>query len=155
MKFAELHSWDVSPQEAIRIQRELRARVETADRLGAVRRIAGVDVGFEEGRAVTRAAVAVLTFPELELADETSAECPTRFPYVPGLLSFRETPAILEALGKLRRLPDLILCDGHGLAHPRRFGIACHLGVLTDLPTIGVGKSRLIGRCEEIGRAHV
>lgn len=150
MRFAELHSWDVSTREAIAIQNEFRTRVEIADRLGPIRRVAGVDVGFDEKPAVSRAAVVVLSWPELERIEEATACCPTRFPYVPGLLSFREMPAILAALGRLQQLPDLILCDGHGLAHPRRFGIACHLGVWTGLPTIGVGKSRLLGTGEEV-----
>lgn len=115
------------------------------DALGEVRTVAGVDVGFEERGAVTRAAVAVLAYAGLEPVEDAVARTPTRFPYVPGLLSFREIPAVLEALGSLAALPDVILYDGQGLAHPRRMGIACHLGVVTGLPTIGVAKSRLIG----------
>jgi len=115
------------------------------DRLGDVRRVAGIDVGFERDGAISRAAVAVLDFPELRLVESAVARLPTSFPYVPGLLSFRETPAVLEALGRLSERPDLLLCDGQGYAHPRRFGLACHLGVLTGLPSIGVAKSRLIG----------
>jgi deoxyribonuclease V len=110
-----------------------------------VRRVAGVDVGFERAGAVTRAAVAVLDFPSLALVDQAIARQPTRFPYVPGLLSFREAPAVLAAFARLRAAPDLILYDGQGVAHPRRFGIASHLGVLLDAPTIGVAKTRLIG----------
>lgn len=141
------HAWDVSPGEAREIQRRLAGRVETADRLpAAVRAVAGVDVGFEDGGRVTRAAVAVLAFPQLTLVDRALARRPTGFPYVPGLLSFRELPAVLEAIEGLRILPDVWLCDGQGLAHPRRFGIACHLGVLLDAPSIGVGKTRLLGR---------
>ena len=121
------------------------------DRLGDIRRVAGVDVGFEQGGRITRAAVAVLGFPDLEPASEAIARLPTSFPYVPGLLSFREIPAVLAALQQLEELPDLLLCDGQGLAHPRRFGIACHLGVLVDLPSIGVAKSRLLGEHEEPG----
>jgi deoxyribonuclease V len=143
--FVAPHPWDLTPREAIALQRELAEGVERADRLDPVRHVAGVDVGFEEGGKVTRAAVAVLAFPSLEPVDQALARQPTRFPYVPGLLSFREVPAVLEALGGLATLPDLILCDGQGLAHPRRFGIACHLGLITDIPTIGVAKSRLIG----------
>src|SRR5262247_1833794 len=110
-----------------------------------IRHVAGADVGFERGGGVTRAAVAVLAFPELKLVDHVIARVPTRFPYVPGLLSFREMPALLAALARLRIPPDVILCDGHGLAHPRRFGIASHLGVYCGIPTVGVAKSRLIG----------
>ncbi len=139
------HRWDVSPREAITIQQRLRDRVSARDRVGKVRYVAGVDVGFERGGAVTRAAVAVLRFPELDLWERAVAHRPTSFPYVPGLLSFREIPTVLDALGRLRSTPDLILCDAHGYAHPRRFGLACHLGVITDLPAIGVAKSRLTG----------
>ena len=139
------HPWDVTPAQARAIQLEGRARVVTEDRLGEVRHVAGIDVGFEAGGAVTRAAVAVLDFPSLRLVESAVVRLPTRFPYVPGLLSFREIPAVLEALAQLSVPPDLLLCDGQGFAHPRRFGLACHLGVLADLPSIGVAKSRLIG----------
>ncbi len=139
------HSWDVTPAEARALQERLRTRVERLDRLGAVRRVAGVDVGFENAGAVTLAAVVVLSFPGLEVIDQAIARRATRFPYVPGLLSFRECPAVLDALDQLHLMPDLMLCDGQGYAHPRRFGIACHLGVWTDIPTVGVAKSRLIG----------
>lgn len=122
------------------------------DRLGPVHRVAGVDVGFDKDGAVTVAAVALLSFPDLALEDWARVRRRTRFPYVPGLLSFREAPAVLDAMAKLRRAPDLVLCDGHGLAHPRRFGIACHLGVVLDLPAIGVAKSRLTGAHAEPGR---
>lgn len=110
-----------------------------------MQRVAGVDVGFEDDGAITRAAVVVLSFPELHVIDRAVARVPTTFPYVPGLLSFREIPAVLAALARVRCAPELLLCDGQGLAHPRRFGVACHLGVLTDLPSIGVAKSRLCG----------
>jgi deoxyribonuclease V len=139
------HSWKVTPAQARRIQAEGREHVVAADWLGEVRRVAGIDVGFEEAGAVTRAAVAVLEFPTLRLLESALACLPTTFPYVPGLLSFREIPAVLEALHQLSAPPDLLLCDGQGYAHPRRFGLACHLGVLTGLPSIGVAKSRLLG----------
>jgi deoxyribonuclease V len=140
-----MHNWDVTPAEARAIQARLRGQVITHDDLGEIRRVAGVDVGFEDGGTVTRAAIAVLSFPGLGLMDGAVARQPTRFPYVPGLLSFREIPAVLEALSSLTEAPDLLLCDGQGYAHPRRFGLACHMGVLTGLPSIGVAKSRLIG----------
>jgi deoxyribonuclease V len=104
-----------------------------------------VDVGFEDNGSITRAAVATLSFPDLELSEYAIARRKTGFPYVPGYLSFRETPAVLDALEKLKRVPDVLLCDGQGIAHPRRFGIACHIGVLTAIPAIGVAKTRLIG----------
>jgi len=140
-----LHRWDVSPKEAVALQRELQGRVIGRDDLGPLSRVAGIDVGFEEDGRVTRAAIAVLSLPGLELAQSAVARQPTRFPYVPGLLSFREVPTVLAALGKLGMPPDLLVCDGQGYAHPRRFGLACHLGVWTGLPSIGVGKTRLIG----------
>ena len=144
------HEWDLSPSAAIALQQQLRERVITSDQLGSIKRVAGVDVGFTEQGTITRAAVAVLSYPALELIDNAVAETPTCFPYVPGLLSFRELPAVLAALTKLNTLPDLLLCDGQGIAHPRRFGIASHLGVLTDIPAIGVGKTRLCGRYDEV-----
>jgi len=115
-----------------------------------VRCVAGVDVGFENKGRTTRAAVAVLEFSSLELLDQAISCSPTCFPYIPGYLSFRELPSVLKALEKLSVTPDLLLCDGQGLAHPRRFGLACHLGVLTDIPSIGVAKSRLIGSHGEV-----
>lgn len=145
MQIHHRHRWDVTPAEAIALQEALRNQVVRIDKFFRVASVAGVDVGFEEHGKVTRAAVAVLSFPELVLQEYAVARRPTGFPYIPGLLSFREVPAVLDALQQLRRLPDLLLCDGQGLAHPRRFGIACHLGVLTDLPAIGVAKSRLLG----------
>jgi len=143
------HSWRLTPQQAVKLQSRLKSKVVKADRLGRVRHVAGTDVGFERGGRVTRAAVAVLTFPGLELADCAVVRKPTRFPYVPGLLSFREIPALLSALALLKVRPDLVLCDGQGLAHPRRCGLASHLGLVTGLPTIGVAKSRLIGVHDE------
>ncbi len=141
----ELHAWEVAPAEARAIQERLRGRVERSDRLGAIVHVAGVDVGFEGGGKITRAAVVVLDFPSLQPVDSALARRPTTFPYVPGLLSFREIPAVLKALEQLRISPDLLLCDGQGIAHPRRFGLASHLGVICDLPSIGVAKTRLIG----------
>lgn len=139
------HSWNLSPRAAVALQHRLRSKVVRLGRPRQVRTVAGTDVGFERNGAIARAAVAVLSYPRLELVDFAVAQQPVRFPYVPGLLSFREVPALLAALGRLRVKPDLILCDGQGLAHPRRFGLACHLGVICGVPAIGVAKSRLIG----------
>jgi deoxyribonuclease V len=139
------HSWELTPRDAVALQQRLRARVIARDRLRPVRHVAGTDVGFERDGRVTCAAVAVLTFPELELVDCAIARLPTRFPYVPGLLSFREIPALLAALEQLQVRPQLILCDGQGVAHPRRCGLASHLGLACGIPTIGVAKTRLIG----------
>ncbi len=143
--FAAPHPWDLTPAEAIALQRKLALQIITEDRFGPVQTVAGVDVGFQEGGAVTRAAVAVLSYPKLQPL-ETAIVCrPTTFPYVPGLLSFRELPAVLDALARLSAIPDLLLCDGQGIAHPRRLGIASHLGLVTDIPAIGVAKTRLYG----------
>lgn len=150
MKLEPTHPWAVTPSEARAIQERLRGRVEIPAAAPAVARVAGVDVGIDRAQKVTRAAVVVLELNGLALVDQEVAEAPTGFPYVPGLLSFREVPAILQALAKLRVRPDLLLCDGQGYAHPRRFGLACHLGVLTDLPSIGVAKSRLLGEHGEV-----
>lgn len=145
MELDSLHDWPDTAEAAIQIQQELRSRIVTHDQLGVVQTVAGVDVGFEDEGRTTRAAIAVLNFPELTVRETAIAHRPTSFPYVPGLLSFREAPAVLHALARLQTTPDLLLCDGQGIAHPRRFGIACHLGLLTGLPSIGVGKSRLVG----------
>ncbi len=144
------HDWNLSPKQAIALQNELREHVRIVDDFAPVRYVAGVDVGFEANKTITRAAVAVLSFPNLELVEHAIARLPTTFPYVPGLLSFRELPALLRALEQITIRPDLCLVDGQGYAHPRRFGIACHLGVLTDIPTIGVAKTRLIGEHGEV-----
>jgi deoxyribonuclease V len=150
MKIQHRHDWSLTPEAAIALQQVLRQEVITTDQLGPVRYVAGVDVGFEASGTVTRAAVAVLSLADLQLQDRAIARLPTHFPYIPGLLSFREVPAVLEALEKLTIVPDLVLCDGQGIAHPRRLGIASHLGLLIDLPTIGVAKSLLVGRHAEL-----
>lgn len=146
------HAWDISPSQARSLQQRLARRIIRNDKLlSSPRWVAGVDVGFEKAGSITRAAVVVLDSQSLQPVEAALARAPTRFPYVPGLLSFREIPAILVALGKLSVIPDLLLCDGQGYAHPRRLGLASHLGVLTDLPSIGVAKSRLVGEHTEPG----
>lgn len=150
MKINELHPWVKNVAEARIIQEQLRKQVIVSDCLGEVKYVAGVDVGFEDNYEISKAAVAVLSYPELELIETAIARIPTAFPYVPGYLSFREIPVILAALPKLKIIPDLILCDGQGIAHPRRLGLASHLGILLDLPTIGVAKSLFIGKHEPV-----
>ncbi len=150
MKIHQRHAWPDTAEEAIAIQQELSKEVITSDQLESVQYVAGVDMGFEESGSISRAAVAVLSFPDLQLQEQAIAFRPTSFPYIPGFLSFREIPAVLDALEKVSITPDLILCDGQGIAHPRRFGIASHLGVLIDLPTIGVAKSLLVGKHDEL-----
>jgi deoxyribonuclease V len=152
--FLSLHPWQVSAQEAIAIQESLRQQVVREDRFDPIRTVAGVDVGFEADGTITRAAVVVLGYPELDLVETAIVRCPTTFPYIPGLLSFREAPAVLDALDRLEALPDLLICDGQGIAHPRRLGLASHLGLCTGLPSIGAAKSRLIGRHEPVGEGR-
>ena len=147
---SEPHPWDVTAAEAIAIQKDLREKIRTEDDLGEVETVAGVDVGFKDGGRTTCAAIAVLGFPGLEPREEVYACVPTQMPYIPGLLSFREIPAILTALEKLDLAPDLLLCDGQGIAHPRRLGLATHLGLITDMPSIGVAKSRLTGEHQPV-----
>jgi deoxyribonuclease V len=150
MRIRQRHAWDLAPKEAMALQARLATEIVLRDALGPVRHVAGVDVGFEDNGATTRAAVAVLAFPSLQLETSVIARKPTCFPYVPGLLSFREVPAVLAAMEQLDVLPDLLLCDGQGIAHPRRLGIASHLGLLLDVPSIGVAKTRLVGKHDEV-----
>ncbi len=147
---SQRHAWPLTVEEAIAIQEQLRDEIITSDQLGTVQYVAGVDMGFEAAGTISRAAVAVLSFPDLQLQESAIARRPTSFPYIPGFLSFREIPAVLDALEKINTMPDLILCDGQGIAHPRRFGIACHLGLLVNMPTIGVAKSLLVGKHESV-----
>jgi deoxyribonuclease V len=152
MRINQIHDWNLTPREAIELQKQLAAKVVSEDQLTpTIKTVAGIDLGYIEATNTSRAVVVVLSFPALELIETSEAVLPIQFPYVPGLLSFRETPVAVEAMTKLEIAPDLILCDGQGLAHPRRFGIACHIGLLANVPTIGVGKSILVGRYENLG----
>ncbi len=126
------------------------SRIECEDRVEPVQCIAGMDIGFEDGGAITRAAVVVLAWPQLAVLEDVVHCEPTRFPYVPGLLAFRELPAALAAFSRLSRRPELVMVDGQGIAHPRRLGIAAHLGLWLDLPTIGIAKTRLCGHNSEV-----
>lgn len=156
---AALHEWNLSPKQAIALQHQLAKQLELGDRIDPVTHIAGVDIGFEEGGAITRAAVVVVkwspeTAPQLPIVEQVVHREPTRMPYIPGLLSFREIPAALGAFAKLSTTPQLVMVDGHGIAHPRRLGVAAHLGLWLDLPTIGIAKSRLTGTHAEVGEAR-
>lgn len=162
---AELHSWDLTPREAIELQRRLHSRLVMRPVREPVRLVAGVDVhvparcpapaGAESPSPASgvraTAAVVVLSYPALEPVETAVAALPVAFPYIPGLLSFRELPAVLNAFRSLACHPDLVLCDGQGYAHPRRFGLACHLGLLIGVPTVGVAKTLLLGRHEPLG----
>ena len=133
-------------KKALALQRELAGLVKYAGRPRRVRRVAGVDVAYHRGRSLNVCAVVILSYPGLETEEVVCRQGPTPFPYVPSLLSFREAPLCFDILESLRKKFDILLVDGQGIAHPRRFGIASHLGVLLDVPTIGCAKSRLIGK---------
>lgn len=139
--------WDVTPAQAVDIQHELASRVITTVDFTRIETVAGLDVGVKGDRA--RAAVAVYSYPALELLEEHAEMTAVAFPYVPGLLSFREVPVLLGVLDRLTLQPDLLLCDGQGIAHPRGFGLACHLGVLYGVPSVGCAKTHLWGRYTE------
>lgn len=147
LRIVHEHPWDVTPAEGRRIQDEMRDLVSAVWEEREIRTVAGIDVGLEGDKA--QAAVVVLRFPDLEPMEASRAEVEVKFPYIPGLLAFREAPAILAAGEKLRTEPDLLIVDGQGIAHPRRLGIASHLGVMLDKPAIGCAKSLLIGTYNE------
>lgn len=152
MRFPTLHSWDLDPPAAAALQRVLASQVDVKTPLGPWSTVAAADVAYDNVGKTLFAAVVVMRGETFEVIERATAIGPTRFPYVPGLLSFREAPAILEAFEKLRATPDVVLCDGQGIAHPRRIGIASHLGLWLGLPTVGCAKSRLCGSYVEPGR---
>ena len=151
MKPRIIPRWDLTPREAMREQERLRERVILTDDFKTVRRVAGADLAFDPETNLAFAGVVVYRFPEMQEVERRMARRKLRFPYVPGLLTFREGPVLLAAFARLRTEPDLILIDGQGRAHPRLFGIASHIGVLLDTPTIGCAKSLLVGEHEEPG----
>lgn len=146
-----LHAWDVSPTEAVAIQNSLRSRLDLQSEPRRIETVAGIDVSYEKGSDWLFAAIVVMQFPQLQTVDTATATALVPFPYIPGLLSFRECPVVLQAWEKLHVQPDCLICDGQGIAHPRRFGIACHLGVWLDMPSIGCAKSLLVGTYREPG----
>jgi deoxyribonuclease V len=140
-----------TPQDALRIQQEMRGLVRIADDFSPVKTIAGIDVGYDVERNMSKAALVLINIDDLVPVTSLVEFDPTPFPYIPGLLSFREAPVILKALSRLKDVPDMLFIDGQGIAHPRRLGIAAHIGVLTGLPSIGIAKSVLCGQYEEPG----
>jgi deoxyribonuclease V len=149
MQLQSLHDWNVTPQEAIAIQNDVAQKV-IYDRpldVDSIKLVAGVDVSVKNN--VSQAAVVVMRFPELEIIETVLAKQPTPFPYIPGLLSFREGPVLVEAFEKLQHVPDVFIFDGMGRIHPRRVGIAAHMGVWLHTPTVGCGKSHLIGAYDD------
>ena len=152
MKILQLHDWKVSASRAIEIQKELAPKVIKENCFGRIQYVAGIDIGFPKNKETARAAVTILNFPNLKLIEYVAIDSLTAFPYVPGLLSFREIPAVIKALKVIKTEPDILLCDGQGIAHPRKLGLASHLGLILDKPTIGVAKSRLFGSFDYIPR---
>lgn len=145
-----MQKWPRTEEEALAVQDELRSRVIDEPGPAAPITVAGLDVAYAEDDSRLAAAVVVLNLADLSIADTAVVRGTPAFPYVPGLFAFREVPALMDALERLSVRPDVLICDGHGLAHPRRFGLAAHLGVLTDLPSFGVGKTRLVGDWEPV-----
>ncbi len=148
-EFKQLHDWTLTPREAVELQKELRAEVQVAPLARSIKTIAGADISFNKFSKTVYAGLVVLALPTLEVIEEVCVVSETAFPYVPGLLSFREAPSVLEAWAKLKTEPDAVMFDGHGIAHPRRVGIASHVGLIIERPTLGCAKSVLVGKYEE------
>lgn len=146
MKIPKVHSWNVTPKQAIAIQHKLRDKIKTFDDFDSLKTIAGVDVGFIKEKNLSCASLVIFSYPDMKILDVINCSEPINFPYIPTLLAFREVPIVLSCFEKLENPPDILILDGQGYAHPRRMGLACHVGVLLDLPTIGCAKSRLTGK---------
>src|SRR5918911_4995591 len=149
--YEQLHDWTMTPKEAVELQRSLRERVRLQPLKKRIETIAGADISFNKFSPVVYAGLVVMRLPSLEVIEEVGVVSETEFPYVPGLLSFRESPSVLEAWAKLKTEPDAVMFDGQGIAHPRRVGIACHVGLIIKRPTLGCAKSVLVGKYEEPG----
>ena len=144
------HTWQPTESEARQLQQKLAAEVVKKDQHGEIQLVAGVDVAYDKQSDQLVAAAVILDANTLEVIETATAENYAQFPYIPGLFSFRELPSLIKVLAKLNYSPDLIVCDGQGYAHPRRFGLACHLGIIFDIPTIGCGKTKLLGEYHEL-----
>lgn len=152
MEIPPLHTWDLTPTEAMALQRQLADRVDTRLPLTRCDLIAGADVSYNRSSNLFYAGVVVLRMDDLTVVEKRGVACEVTFPYIPGLLSFRETPVLLQAFAKVQSAPDAVIVDGHGYSHPRRFGFACHLGLWLNLPSVGCAKTRLTGTHLEPGR---
>ena len=151
MDISDLHPWNVTYKEAVKIQKDLKDKVILKKIDKRIKYVAGLDVSYARGSNIMWAGVVVLDFPSLNKAEERWSQKKASFPYIPGLLSFREVPALIDALRKMEIEPDLIFCDGQGIAHPRGLGLASHLGILLKKPTIGCAKSLLVGTYNQVG----
>lgn len=149
-EYQQLHDWALTPREAVELQKSLRESVRIVPHKGKIETVAGADISFDKFSPVLYAGIVVLKLPSLEVLEEVGVVSETKFPYVPGLLSFRESPPVLAAWAKLKTEPDAVMFDGQGIAHPRRVGIASHVGLLLKRPTLGCAKSILVGRHEEL-----
>ncbi len=145
------HPWNLNEAEALLLQKELAKKVIVHDELNDIKYISGCDVAYDDKNDLQIAAVVVLDSETFDVVETSVVEDVSHFPYIPGLFSFRELPSLVKALDAIKTIPDLIVCDGQGIAHPRKFGLACHLGVLFDVPTIGCGKTRLHGQSIDPG----
>jgi deoxyribonuclease V len=148
-RYKQLHDWTMTPREAVALQKSLRERVILKPLDREIETVAGADISFNKYEPTLYAGIVVLRLPSLEVLEEVGVVSETRFPYVPGLLSFRESPPVLEAWAKLKTEPDVVMFDGQGIAHPRRVGIASHVGLIIERPTLGCAKSVLVGKYEE------
>ncbi|HJR09081.1 MAG TPA: deoxyribonuclease V [Pyrinomonadaceae bacterium] len=148
-RYEQLHDWTMTPREAVELQKSLRERVRVVPHKGKIETVAGADISFNKYSPVLYAGIVVLSLPSLEVLEEVGVVSETKFPYVPGLLSFREASPVLAAWSKLKTEPDAVMFDGQGIAHPRRIGIASHVGLFLNRPTLGCAKSILVGKHEE------
>jgi deoxyribonuclease V len=154
MKIKHLHPWDVTPREAVKIQGTLREKLSVGEHwhFRRLRYVAGADISYTRGDERFFAAVVILEWPSMRTVEEATHAENVAFPYVPGLLSFREGPPLLKAFEKLRRLPDVVLFDGQGIAHPRGFGLASHMGLILNVASVGCAKTRLVGEHRDVGK---
>ncbi|MDQ1591496.1 MAG: deoxyribonuclease [Pyrinomonadaceae bacterium] len=148
--YEQLHDWQMTPREAVELQKRMREQVRVVPHRGKIETVAGADISFNKFSPVMYTGIVVLALPSLEVLEEVGLVSETTFPYVPGLLSFREAPSVLEAWAKLKTEPDAVMFDGQGIAHPRRVGIASHVGLFLNRPTLGCAKSVLVGRHAEL-----
>ena len=151
MKYKNFHPWEIVPKDGIEIQKRLREQLIFDNQEFRIEKICGTDVSFEKGKSVLFSAAVIFSYPGFDVIEKQTAFCECSFPYIPGLLSFREVPALLKAFDKVKNIPDVVICDGHGIAHPRGIGLASHLGLFLDIPAIGCAKKKLYGDFTEVG----
>ena len=145
MKIENIHAWNVTTKQAISIQHKLKDKIKTFNDFDSLKKVGGVDVGFVKEKNLSCAALVIFSYPDMKILDVITCSEPISFPYIPTFLAFREVPVVLSCFEKLENIPDMLILDGQGYAHPRRMGLASHVGVLLDIPTIGCAKSRLLG----------